>query len=72
MKDGKELIRIEHLAKSFGDNLVLRDISISINEGEKVVIIGTSGSGKSTFLRCMNLLEIPTGGKIWFEGEEIT
>ena len=72
MKDGKELIRIEHLAKSFGDNLVLRDISINITEGEKVVIIGPSGSGKSTFLRCMNLLEIPTGGKIWFEGEEIT
>ena len=72
MKDGKELIRIEHLAKSFGDNLVLRDISIDITEGEKVVIIGPSGSGKSTFLRCMNLLEIPTGGKIWFEGEEIT
>ncbi len=72
MKEDKELIRIEHLAKSFGDNLVLRDISISIKEGEKVVIIGPSGSGKSTFLRCMNLLETPTGGKIWFEGEEIT
>ena len=72
MKDGKELIRIEHLAKSFGDNRVLRDISISIQEGEKVVIIGPSGSGKSTFLRCMNLLETPTEGKIWFEGEEIT
>ena len=69
MKEDKELIRIEHLAKSFGDNLVLRDISISIKEGEKVVIIGPSGSGKSTFLRCMNLLETPTGGKIWFEGE---
>ena len=72
MKDGKELIRIEHLAKSFGENRVLRDISISIEEGEKVVIIGPSGSGKSTFLRCMNLLETPTEGKIWFEGEEIT
>ena len=72
MKDGKELIRIEHLAKSFGENRVLRDISIEIQEGEKVVIIGPSGSGKSTFLRCMNLLETPTEGKIWFEGEEIT
>lgn len=72
MSGGKELIRIEHLAKSFGDNRVLRDISISIEEGEKVVIIGPSGSGKSTFLRCMNLLETPTEGKIWFEGEEIT
>ncbi|MCR4752712.1 MAG: amino acid ABC transporter ATP-binding protein [Eubacterium sp.] len=66
------MIRIEHLSKSFGENLVLRDISVSISEGEKVVIIGPSGSGKSTFLRCMNLLEIPTEGKIWFEGEEIT
>ena len=72
MKDDKELIRTEHLAKSFGDNQVLRDISISIKEGEKVVIIGPSGSGKSTFLRCMNLLETPTEGRIWFEGEEIT
>ena len=72
MKEDKELIRIEHLAKRFGDNLVLRDISVSIKEGEKVVIIGPSGSGKSTFLRCMNLLETPTEGKIWFEGEEIT
>ena len=72
MKDDKELVRIEHLSKSFGENLVLRDISVSISEGEKVVIIGPSGSGKSTFLRCMNLLEIPTEGKIWFEGEEIT
>ena len=72
MKDDKELVRIEHLSKSFGENLVLRDISVSISEGEKVVIIGPSGSGKSTLLRCMNLLEIPTEGKIWFEGEEIT
>lgn len=67
-----DLIRVEHLTKKFGDNLVLNDISNHITEGEKVVIIGPSGSGKSTFLRCMNLLEDPTGGKIWFDGMEIT
>ena len=67
-----DLIRVEHLTKKFGDNLVLNDISDHITEGEKVVIIGPSGSGKSTFLRCMNLLEDPTGGKIWFDGMEIT
>ena len=72
MSEGKELVRIEHLSKSFGDNPVLNDISMSIKEGEKVVIIGPSGSGKSTFLRCMNLLELPTEGKIWFEEDEIT
>ncbi|MEE8836844.1 MAG: amino acid ABC transporter ATP-binding protein [Eubacteriales bacterium] len=66
------MIRVEHLTKKFGDNLVLNDISDHITEGEKVVIIGPSGSGKSTFLRCMNLLEDPTGGKIWFDGMEIT
>jgi putative lysine transport system ATP-binding protein len=71
VKDGKELIRIEHLAKSFGENRVLRDISISIEEGEKVVIIGPSGSGKSTFLRCMNLLETPTSGEILYHGRNV-
>ena len=72
MTDNKVLVRIEHLTKRFGDNLVLDDISTDIREGEKVVIIGPSGSGKSTFLRCMNLLETPTEGKIWFEDQEIT
>ena len=72
MTDTKELVRVEHLTKRFGDNLVLDDISQSIQEGEKVVIVGPSGSGKSTFLRCLNLLEIPTEGKIFFDGEEIT
>ncbi len=72
MTDNKVLVRIEHLTKRFGDNLVLNDMSTDIREGEKVVIIGPSGSGKSTFLRCMNLLETPTEGKIWFEDQEIT
>ena len=66
------MIAVEHLTKSFGNNLVLDDISETIQEGEKVVIIGPSGSGKSTFLRCLNLLEEPTAGTITFEGTVIT
>ena len=66
------MIAVEHLTKSFGKNLVLDDISETIQEGEKVVIIGPSGSGKSTFLRCLNLLETPTSGSISFEETEIT
>ena len=66
------MIAVEHLTKSFGKNLVLDDISETIQEGEKVVIIGPSGSGKSTFLRCLNLLEEPTAGTITFEGTVIT
>ena len=62
------MITVEHLTKRFGKNLVLDDISETIEQGEKVVIIGPSGSGKSTFLRCMNLLETPTSGTISFEG----
>ena len=66
------MIAVEHLSKSFGKNLVLDDISETIQEGEKVVIIGPSGSGKSTFLRCLNLLEEPTAGTITFDGTVIT
>ena len=66
------MIAVEHLTKRFGKNLVLDDISESIQEGEKVVIIGPSGSGKSTFLRCLNLLEEPTAGTITFDGTVIT
>ncbi len=65
------MIEINNLSKSFGTNLVLDDISETINQGEKVVIIGPSGSGKSTFLRCLNLLEQPTGGHILIDGEDI-
>lgn len=65
------MIAVEHLTKRFGKNLVLDDISETIEQGEKVVIIGPSGSGKSTFLRCMNLLETPTSGTISFEGTVI-
>ncbi len=66
------MITVNHLQKSFGSQLVLKDINEHIAPGEKVVIIGPSGSGKSTFLRCMNLLERPTGGEILFDGQCIT
>ena len=66
------MIDVKNLSKSFGTNLVLDNISEHIYPGEKVVIIGHSGSGKSTFLRCLNLLETPTAGTITFEGTDIT
>lgn len=70
--NNSQLVRVEHLTKAFGSNVVLDDISNHIDRGEKVVILGPSGSGKSTFLRCLNLLEIPTGGKITFDGQVLT
>ena len=66
------MIDVKHLTKSFGDHLVLNDISEHISAGEKVVVIGLSGSGKSTFLRCLNLLEIPSAGEIVFDGQSVT
>ena len=66
------MIDVKHLSKSFGDHLVLDDISEHIAPGEKVVVIGPSGSGNSTFLRRLNLLETPTKGTITFQGTEIT
>ena len=65
------MIDVVDLHKSFGKNEVLKGITTTIEEGEKVVIIGASGSGKSTFLRCLNCMEDPTGGSIIFEGEDI-
>jgi polar amino acid transport system ATP-binding protein len=66
------VIRLEEVRKSFGDHLVLDGIDVDVARGEVVVIIGPSGSGKSTLLRCVNLLEPIQGGRILFEGEEIT
>ena len=66
------LINVKHLTKKFGSLLVLDDISTMIEEGERVVIIGPSGGGKSTFLRCLNVLEDPTAGQIFFMGEDMT
>ena len=72
MKDNNALIRVENLKKNFGDLEVLKGINTEISRGEVVVVIGASGSGKSTFLRTLNLLEEPTDGKIYFDGSEIT
>ena len=68
----RALIRVENLVKNFGKLQVLKDITEEIREGEVVSIIGPSGGGKSTFLRCLNLLETPTSGKVFFDGVEIT
>lgn len=65
------IIRLNHLKKHFGDHQVLDDISMGVNKGETVSIIGASGSGKSTMLRCINLLEEPTDGEILFHGQNI-
>ena len=67
-----EMIRTENLHKFFGDLHVLQGVDQTIRKGEVVSIIGPSGGGKSTFLRCLNLLEKPEEGKIFFQGTEIT
>ena len=65
------LIRVSHLKKSYGNLEILRDINVDIHRGEVISIIGPSGTGKSTFMRCLNLLEQPTGGSIFVDGEDI-
>lgn len=67
----RPIIKVSNLTKKFGDLLVLDDITEAIYEGEKVVIVGPSGGGKSTFLRCLNVLEDPTSGQIFFEGVDL-
>ena len=67
----KELLTIEHLTKRYGDKTVLQDLSLTVREGEVVVIVGPSGCGKSTLLRCINALEPIQGGRIILDGEEI-
>ncbi len=71
INENQPLIETKDLRKSFGKLDVLKGISEKIYKGEVVSIIGPSGGGKSTFLRCLNLLEIPTGGHVYFEGEEL-
>jgi putative glutamine transport system ATP-binding protein len=66
------MIRLSRVNKVFGDLHVLKDVNLEVNEGEKLVIIGPSGSGKSTTVRCMNFLEVPTSGKVFINGEELT
>ncbi len=63
-----EMIKVEGLRRSYGDNEVLKGIDVTIAEQEVVVVIGPSGGGKSTFLRCLNYLEVPTAGTITFDG----
>ncbi|MBP1046536.1 amino acid ABC transporter ATP-binding protein [Enterococcus sp. BWM-S5] len=65
------IIEIEHLKKNFGENEVLKDINLTVKKGEVVTIIGSSGSGKSTMLRCINLLEKPTAGKIIYQDQNV-
>lgn len=66
------MIEVRNVCKKYGNHVVLNNISTNIEAGEKVVIIGTSGAGKSTFLRCLNLLETPDSGHILIEGQDIT
>ena len=66
------LLEIKDLHKKFGKLEVLKGVNISVEKGEKIVILGSSGSGKSTALRCVNLLETPTNGQILYNGEDIT
>ena len=67
----EQILQINHLSKSFGSNLVLKDIDFTVSTGDVISIIGASGSGKSTLLRCINLFEEPTKGEILFHGEDI-
>jgi ABC transporter related protein len=66
------VLEIKHLSKTFGTNVVLRDVDFTVRKGDVTCIIGASGSGKSTLLRCLNLLETPTTGDILFHGVNVT
>lgn len=67
----EQILQIRHLRKSFGHNLVLKDVDFDVRVGDVTCIIGASGSGKSTLLRCINMLETPSGGEILFHGENV-
>ena len=66
------ILKVNHLSKTFGKNVVLRDIDFTVAKGDVTSIIGASGSGKSTLLRCINLLETPTSGEILYHGKNVT
>lgn len=70
--ESEPLLKVEHLVKNFGTHEVLKDLDFSVNKGEVICVLGSSGSGKSTMLRCINGLEIKTGGKIFFAGKEVS
>ena len=65
------MLNVKHLKKSFGKNVVLKDISFEVKEGDIIAIVGPSGSGKSTLLRSLNMIEKPSGGKIIFKGKDL-
>jgi len=65
------ILKIEHLSKSFDEVEVLKDVNLTVNQGDVIAVIGPSGCGKSTLLRCLNCMEDPTGGAIYFRGENI-
>ena len=71
MKNQETIIKVNELCKNFGSNKVLNGIDIEINKGDVIAVIGPSGCGKSTFLRCLNCMEDPTGGTIYFRGENL-
>ena len=72
INENEIVIELAHLEKKFGNNEVLKDINLKVHRGEVISVIGSSGSGKSTMLRCINLLEEPTGGTIYYEGKDIS
>ena len=65
------MIELQHIEKRFGDNIVLKDVSVTFAEGSVTALVGPSGGGKSTLLRCINLLEIPTSGRVQIGDEAI-
>ena len=72
MDHQSNILNVSNLVKSFGSHEVLKDIDFTVNKGDVISIIGASGSGKSTMLRCINLLETPTGGSIYYHGEDLS
>ena len=65
------LLQIENLHKSFGPTEVLKGLDLTVGKGERIAILGSSGSGKSTFLRCINFMEVPTSGRVILDGQPI-
>jgi ABC-type polar amino acid transport system ATPase subunit len=72
MSADEPLVRLEGVQKWFGNLHVLKDVDLVLGSKEVLVVIGPSGSGKSTLLRCVNLLELPTEGRVWFDGRDVT